>query len=153
MFDISRKIGFALFFLTVVLSGVALSTRSEGANPNPAVPGQPEKRTALVVGIGAYQGGPLRNPVNDARAMARTLKDLAFDVTLRENLDQKDMKREIQAFGEKIQKGGVGLFYFAGHGVQVNGHNYLIPVGASIEHEKQVEYEAVDMGTVLNEMD
>ena len=63
------------------------------------------------------------------------------------------MKREIQAFGEKLQKGGVGLFYYAGHGIQVNGHNYLLPVGAAIEHEKQVEYEAVDMGAVLSEMD
>ena len=63
------------------------------------------------------------------------------------------MKREIQAFGEKLQDGGVGLFYYAGHGVQVNGRNYLIPVGAAIEHENQVEYEAVDMGSVLSEMD
>ena len=83
----------------------------------------------------------------------RALKELSFDVTLRENLDQKEMKKEIQAFGQKLQKGGVGLFYFAGHGVQVNGHNYLIPLGASIEHENQVEYEAVDMGAVLGEMD
>lgn len=119
----------------------------------PSAAGQPEKRIALVIGNGAYSSAPLRNPINDARAMAGTLKNLSFDVILRENLDQKDMKREIQAFGEKIQKGGVGLFYFAGHGVQVNGHNYLIPVGASIEHEKQVEYEAVDMGSVLSEMD
>ena len=153
MLDIPKKIGFLFLFLAAFTSGFLLSTRSDGANPNPVPPGQPEKRTALVVGIGAYQGGALRNPVNDASAMARTLKDLNFDVTLRENLDQKELKREIQAFGEKIQKGGVGLFYFAGHGVQVNGHNYLIPVGASIEHEKQVEYEAVDMGAVLNEMD
>ncbi|MCE5333118.1 MAG: SUMF1/EgtB/PvdO family nonheme iron enzyme, partial [Desulfobacteraceae bacterium] len=135
------------------MSGFLLYSPAFGNVQNPATPDQPEKRTALVIGNGSYTSGPLRNPLNDARSMAKTLKDLSFDVALRENLDQKDMKREIQAFGQKLQGGGVGLFYFAGHGVQVNGHNYLIPVGASIEHEKQVEYEAVDMGAVLSEMD
>ncbi len=112
-----------------------------------------EQRVALVIGNGNYESAPLRNPVNDARAMGKALKDLGFDVVERENLNQKDMKREIQAFGEKLQKGGVGLFYYAGHGMQVSGRNYLIPVGANIEHEKQVEYEAVDVGSVLTEMD
>jgi formylglycine-generating enzyme required for sulfatase activity len=111
------------------------------------------QRTALVIGNSAYDTAPLRNPVNDARAIAAALRDLGFDVLEKENLTQKDMKREIQAFGAKLQKGAVGLFYFAGHGMQVNGRNYLIPVGARIEHEKQVEYEAVDMGAVLSEMD
>lgn len=119
----------------------------------PSVPNQNERRTALVIGNGDYASSPLRNPLNDAREIARALRGLSFDVTLKENLDQKEMKREIQGFGQKLQQGGVGLFYFAGHGVQVNGRNYLIPVGAAIEHEKQVEYEAVDMGAVLGEMD
>lgn len=114
---------------------------------------EPEQRVALVIGNAAYETMPLRNPVNDARSMSKVLRDLDFDVTEKENLDQKAMKKEIQTFGQKLQKGGVGLFYFAGHGMQVNGRNYLIPVGANIEHEKQVEYEAVDVGTVLAEMD
>jgi formylglycine-generating enzyme required for sulfatase activity len=108
---------------------------------------------ALVIGNSAYDAAPLRNPVNDARAMAKALQDLGFDVSEKENLNQKDMKREIQSFGQKLQKGSIGLFYYAGHGMQVNGRNYLIPVGARIEHEKQVEYEAVDMGSVMSEMD
>ncbi len=111
------------------------------------------QRVALVIGNSAYDSTPLRNPANDARTMAAALRDLGFDVVEKENLNQKDMKREVQAFGGKLQKGGIGLFYFAGHGMQVNGRNYLIPVGARIEHEKQVEYEAVDMGAVLSEMD
>lgn len=114
---------------------------------------QPEQRVALVIGNGAYETAPLKNPVNDAKAMSVALQELGFDVTERENLVQKDMKREIQLFGQKLLKGGVGLFYYAGHAVQVNGRNYLIPVGAAIEHEKQVEYEAVDAGSVLSEMD
>lgn len=114
---------------------------------------QPEQRVALVIGNAAYETAPLRNPLNDARAMAKALSELGFDVTEREDLVQKDMKREIQSFGQRLLKGGVGLFYYAGHAVQVNGRNYLIPVGAAIEHEKQVEYEGVDAGSVLSEMD
>ncbi len=140
-------------FLAAFLSSLAFCGGFAWADQNPAAPGQPEKRTALVIGNAAYESGTLRNPINDARAMAKALADLSFEVTLKENLDQKQMKREIQAFGEKLQKGGVGLFYYAGHGVQVNGRNYLMPVGAAIEHENQVEYEAVDMGAVLSEMD
>src|SRR5271157_264923 len=139
-------------FLAAFLSGFVLCGSSALANQKPA-PDQPERRTALVIGNAGYASGALRNPINDARAMAKALGDLSFEVTLKENLDQKQMKREIQAFGEKLRKGGVGLFYYAGHGIQVNGHNYLLPVGAAIEHEKQVEYEAVDMGAVLSEMD
>lgn len=152
MRDISMKSSSILVF-AFFLSGFLVSVSASGAAPNPSVPDMPERRTALVIGNGTYGSGPLRNPLNDARAMAGALKQLSFDVTLKENLDQKDMKREIQAFGQKLQKGGVGLFYFAGHGVQVNGHNYLIPIGAAIEHEKQVEYEGVDMGSALSEMD
>ncbi len=143
----------SICILSVLFCGLGLAGRSARAASGPGAADQPERRTALVIGIGDYASAPLRNPVNDARSMASALRDLSFDVTIRENLDQKEMKKEIQAFGEKLQKGGVGLFYFAGHGVQVNGHNYLIPVRASIEHEKQVEYEAVDLGAVLGEMD
>jgi len=153
MSPIAGKKKFLCCFLVAFLSGLVLCGGFARSNQLPAAPGQSEKRTALVIGNAAYESGALRNPINDARAIGRALADLSFEVTLKENLDQKQMKREIQAFGEKLQKGGVGLFYYAGHGVQVNGHNYLIPVGAAIEHENQVEYEAVDMGAVLSEMD
>ncbi|MGP8089264.1 MAG: caspase domain-containing protein, partial [Syntrophobacteraceae bacterium] len=139
--------------LAAFVSSLAFCGILAWSDQNQAALGQPEKRTALVIGNAAYESGALRNPVNDARAMAKTLADLSFEVTLKENLSQKQMKQEIQVFGEKLQKGGVGLFYYAGHGIQVNGRNYLLPVGAAIEHEKQVEYEAVDMGAVLGEMD
>ncbi len=141
------------FLLAAFLGGIVFCGASARANQRQTLPPGPERRTALVIGNTAYATGFLRNPVNDARAVAKVLEELSFEVTLRENLDQKQMKREIQAFGEKLQEGGVGLFYFAGHGIQTNGRNYLIPVGAAIEHEKQVEYEAVDMGAVLSEMD
>jgi formylglycine-generating enzyme required for sulfatase activity len=117
------------------------------------IPAQSEQRSALVIGNGTYETAPLKNPPSDAQAVARVLRELGFEVMEKENLDQKAMKKEIQALGQKLLKGGIGLFYYAGHGMQVNGKNYLIPVGAQIEHEKQVEYEAVDVGAVLAEMD
>ena len=111
-----------------------------------------ELRTALVIGNSAYNYSPLRNPINDARAMAKTLRKLGFDVTKGENLCQKEMKIHIDYFGKKISTGGICLFYYAGHGMQVKGHNYLIPIDAKIESEEEVEYEAVDAGRVLAKM-
>ena len=114
---------------------------------------QTERRVALVIGNSAYKDSPLLNPVNDARAMANALRNLGFEVLYGENLSQNDMKRNIRAFGEKIRTGGVGLFYYAGHGIQIRGINYLIPVGATITKEEEVEYESVEIGLVLAQME
>ncbi len=112
-----------------------------------------EKRFALVMGNGDYSKiSALRNPVNDAKGMADTLCKLGFEVMKGENLSQNEMKRAISSFGKKIRTGGVGLFYYAGHGVQTNGKNYLIPIGTNIEMEEDVEIEAVDVRRVLAEM-
>ena len=112
-----------------------------------------ERRIALVIGNSAYKSSPLRNPANDAQDMAATLMGLGFDVMHKENADQITMKRAIRQFGRKLREGGIGLFYYAGHGVQVKGRNYLIPVNAVIESESDVEYEAVDAGRVLGKME
>lgn len=113
-----------------------------------------ERRVALVIGNSAYENAPLKNPVNDAQDMTQALRGLGFDVTFGENLNQNEMKRAIRAFGEKLRSdGGVGLFYYAGHGVQVKGVNYLIPVDTKVESEEEVEYEAVDAGFVLAQME
>ena len=112
-----------------------------------------EKRIALVIGNGAYKSDPLRNPVNDATDIAGALEGLGFSVSLKTDADQRNMKQAIRVFGKQLRKGGVGLFYFAGHGVQVRGINYLIPTGAQIESEADVEYEAVDAGRVLAQME
>jgi len=112
------------------------------------------KRIALVIGNGAYTWAPpLKNPPNDARDMAATLKTLGFDVTSGINVSQKDMKRLIREFGMKLKNGGSGLFYYAGHGVQSKGRNYLIPVDANIQSEAEVEDSGVDAALVLNFMD
>jgi uncharacterized caspase-like protein len=93
------------------------------------------------------------NPVNDARAMSQTLRDIGFEVIYGENLSQNEMKRNIRALGEKVRNGGVGLFYYAGHGTQIKGRNFLIPIGATITSEEEIEYEPVDVGLLLAQME
>jgi formylglycine-generating enzyme required for sulfatase activity len=111
------------------------------------------QRTALVIGNSNYEQGPLRNPANDARAMGNTLKDLGFNVMLHFNLNLRQMDDAVRDFGQKIKDGGVGLFYFAGHGVQVDGVNYLAPVGARVEKEQDVKFEMLEIGKVTAEME
>jgi uncharacterized caspase-like protein len=80
------------------------------------------------------------------------LKRLGFKVILKTNVRFRDMDSAIREFGRNLARSEVGLFYFAGHGIQVGGVNYLIPVGATIEKEEDVRYETVDAGRVLSEM-
>lgn len=109
-------------------------------------------RTALVIGNGAYSHAPLRNPVHDATDMAAALERSGFTVILRKNASLREMEEAIEHFGNRLKRGGVGLFYYAGHGVQVNGINYLLPVGARINKESDIKYEAVDTNRILDEM-
>jgi len=111
-----------------------------------------EQRIALVIGNSAYSSGPLKNPVNDAADMAAILKKLGFSVTLKKNARLQEMDEALEAFGNRLKRGGVGLFYYAGHGVQVNGANYLLPIGAKINKEADVKYQAVDANKILDEM-
>jgi formylglycine-generating enzyme required for sulfatase activity len=114
-----------------------------------------EPRVALVIGNSAYASGPLRNPANDADLMGETLKKVGFEVIERRNADQITMKRAIQDFGARLEAAGpkaVGLFYYAGHGVQLEGRNYLIPTTAKIEREGDVEIEAVSAEWVIAQM-
>ncbi len=112
-----------------------------------------EQRVALVVGNSAYQAGPLRNPANDADDMAAALQGLGFRVTKLKNASNREMVEAINRFGQELRKGGVGLFFFAGHGVQSRGRNFLIPIGANIGAEEQLEFESVDANRVLAAMD
>ena len=111
------------------------------------------ERVALVIGNGDYAEAPLSNPANDARDMGKTLKMLGFEVQRHVNLNEKQMHRAIRKFGDDLAQAEVGLFYYAGHGMQVGGRNYLIPIGADIEREDEVRYEAVEAGQVLAKME
>lgn len=113
----------------------------------------PEPRTALVVGNADYAFGALDNPINDAEAVAKSLEEAGFAVTLRTDADQAEMKDAIASFGDALkQKGGVGLFYFAGHGVQMSGENYLLPVGGRIRGESDIKTGAVTATEIVDAM-
>lgn len=127
-------------------------SQSPSANLVLAIPAEAGKRTALLIGNSEYEIGSLRNPANDAQDMAGTLMKLGFDVTFKLNADQEQMEHAISEFGRQLYQGGVGLFYYAGHGVQVDGENYLIPVNATIQTESDVRYKAVNIGQVLGKM-
>ncbi len=133
---------------------------SHAADPkrNLAVaPGSPtatnEARVALVIGNSNYKSAPLKNPVNDAKAVADKLQGLGFKVTLKLDQDQKGMADAIRTFGNQLKAGGAGLFYYAGHGMQVKGRNFLIPVDADIQNEDEVPYRSIDANEVLSKME
>lgn len=120
--------------------------------PLASVAGAVEKRIALVIGNAAYREAPLRNPVNDARAIAAALRTSGFEVLLHENVGRARFPDVVGQFGERLSDGATGLFYFAGHGLQVQGRNYLVPVDAAITSEQRVRLEAMDVEAVLEQM-
>ena len=138
-------------YIVATILLLALAGTAHAATPS-AAPAS-ERRTALVIGNSDYELiSPLRNPVNDARAMARVLSDLGFEVIAKENLNRYEMRKVIRDFGRILGQGGVGLFYYAGHGVEVDGVNYLVPLEAPIKFEDDVEIEALDVNMVLGKM-
>ena len=142
----------ASLLVLLAMPSTGTAQERERATRIPA-PADPNQRLALVVGNAEYAEDPLRNPVNDARAMAKTLDDLGFDVILRENVTQRQMEAAAQEFGRRLANEGVGVFYYAGHGLQVGGINYLIPIEANIEIDADVKYEAVAVQRILDTMD
>jgi hypothetical protein len=133
------------------LSSPSLQGQLKGIDPQLVAQKQP--KVALVIGNANYEEGALSNPVNDATDMAKALRELGFEVTLWQNQDLRSMENEIAVFSQQLRKGGVGVFYYAGHGVQVEGENYLIPLKAQLLNEKDARYEAVALGKVLNAME
>jgi formylglycine-generating enzyme required for sulfatase activity len=118
----------------------------------PAPPGA-ERRVALVIGNSRYAVGPLNNPANDAKAITGVLQSLGFEVLSHVDLDLVGMRRALADFGERMAEGGVALFYYSGHGLQVGGKNYLIPLRARLTSERYIAAETVEVDAVLKEMD
>ncbi|OFY65608.1 MAG: hypothetical protein A2Y71_16700 [Bacteroidetes bacterium RBG_13_42_15] len=113
-----------------------------------------ERRLALVFGNSQYQSGtPLRNPVNDANLMEGTLKELNFDVIKHLNASKEEMMNAIKEFNEKLPYYNVALFYYAGHGNQVEGKNFLIPVDAKLDKETDCKFEAVAVDFIVEEFE
>jgi uncharacterized caspase-like protein len=118
----------------------------------PAAAGDDARRIALVIGNGDYAFSPLKNPVNDARAMAGTLEKLGFTVDLRENTPLATMIQALRRFASDARDNDVRLFYYAGHGVQVQGRNYLIPVDAELRSEEEVAFKSADVNELLERL-
>jgi TPR repeat protein len=118
-----------------------------------ADPALAERRLALVIGNGAYSAKPLANARNDAELITRTLASVGFEVTKVVDADQDRMRRAIAEFGRRLKsQDSVGVFYFAGHGIQVAGRNFLIPVGNDIASEAEIALYAVDLALLLTAM-
>jgi uncharacterized caspase-like protein len=132
--------------LTTVLFGFAMLLLAVG-------PAAAEKRVALVIGNSAYENVPrLQNPSNDASDIAEKLRQLGFDVVEGLDLGKRDMEKQIRAFGEKLTGADVGLFYYAGHGLQVDQKNFLAPIDAQLKTESDLDFEAVELDLVLKQM-
>ncbi|MDM8525600.1 caspase family protein [Desulfococcaceae bacterium HSG8] len=113
-----------------------------------------ERRVALVIGNSDYKSSPLKNPANDAADMSAALKQCGFAVTKVINADRRKMRGAIRRFGDDINKGGVaGLFFYAGHGIQVKGENYLVPLDADVSAEDEVEDDCLRVSSVLRKME
>jgi len=112
-----------------------------------------ERRVAFVVGIGAYKNAPqLANPVNDARAIGDSLRQLNFEVSEIYDPDFRKLSEALRAFGIKAARSDVAVVYYAGHGVQVGRENFLLPADAQIERERDLVYEALSLELFLGEV-
>src|ERR1700756_4377639 len=141
MFDIARVLIRSLALMVVFLP-LAASAAADN-----------ERRIALVIGIGGYQNAPhLANPVNDARAIGESLRRLKFDVSELYDPDYRALSSGIRAFGIRAATAEVAVIYYAGHGVQVEGENYLIPADAKLERSRDLVYEAMPLERLLGEV-
>ena len=138
-----------LFALAVVFLNCPDTAMAAGQGWSSAYGGQ---RAALVIGNGAYRQQPLRNPVNDARAIAENLEKLGFTVSLRENPGMRDMLEAIREFSVRSKNSSVRLVFYAGHGIQVHGRNYLIPVDSQIQSDEEIPRKGVDVTELVERL-
>jgi hypothetical protein len=137
----------------IIATNIAGSTTSERRLIK-LQPSLGERRLALVFGNSQYKNSAsLRNPANDANLMEGTLKELNFDVIKHLNASKEEMMNAIREFNEKLPYYNVALFYYAGHGNQVEGKNYLIPVDANLEKETDCKFEAVAVDFIVEEFE
>jgi uncharacterized caspase-like protein len=113
-----------------------------------------EKRVALVIGNSAYNNtAPLKNPSNDASDIAETLRQLDFEVIDGTDLSKREMEKRIRAFADALTGSDVGLFFYAGHGLQVDGRNFLAPVDAKLASDTDLDFEAIELNLVLKQLE
>jgi uncharacterized caspase-like protein len=107
--------------------------------------GQPGKRVALVIGNGGYKDAPLANPANDARSMATALRELNFRVIEGIDLGLGDFQAKVDLFSNEAEAAQAALFFFAGHGFQLDGDNYFVPVDARLDGDKAIQDQAIKL--------
>jgi uncharacterized caspase-like protein len=148
--DIART-RLALLSATTTVS----STPPPPASPQPVPASSPEgRRIALVIGNGAYtNASALPNPPNDARAVARTLREIGFEVTEGVDLDRSAMDRNVRDFLLKASVARLAVLFYAGHGMQIDGHNYLVPIDASFTSTDDIPKSLADLDTILVGLD
>lgn len=118
------------------------------------VPAMAQKRVALVIGNSAYShAGPLANPANDANDIAKALGDMGFEVLVGLDLDKRSFDGKVREFSRTLADADTGLLFYAGHGLQVAGRNYLVPVDAQLGSERDLDFEAVSLDFVLKQME
>ena len=130
----------------------AASVLSEVLGAQAATPAAALRRSALVIGNGAYKSAPLKNPVGDAQAVAASLKDLGYQVTLRQNTTLFDLIESLRDFSLRAVSSNVRLMFYAGHGIQAKGRNYLLPVDAEPQSEDEIAAKAADVGEFIDRL-
>jgi uncharacterized caspase-like protein len=141
-----------LFAIALLIAAAASSDRVVAQTSG--VSAGDGKRVALVIGNAAYQHTtPLTNPANDARDMAAALKDVGFQVIDGIDLDKRGLDQKVREFARALAGADSGLFFYAGHGLQVSGQNYLVPVDARLESERDLDFEAVKIDFILRQME
>ncbi|MEO8386340.1 MAG: caspase family protein, partial [Betaproteobacteria bacterium] len=133
-----------LSFLLVCVFLLMPVTRSFAAN---------DDRVALIIGNDQYPADPLRNAVNDAQAVAKTLSDLGFKVMIKTNADYAAMRGAAVEFARVMEGATAAVFYYAGHGIQYRGQNYLVPVDAKLTSEASIAFNAMPVSQILDTMD
>src|SRR6266404_12997 len=151
---LAHSLGPSLFIAGVVpcLTAAVLLTATFASGQHAGTPAAGERRVALVVGNSGYRSVvTLVNPSNDARLVAKTLRKLGFSLVggkEQNDLNKRNFDRQIERFGDQISGADVALFYYAGHGVQVHGSNYLVPIDANPARESDVDFQLVDSDTI-----
>ena len=123
-----------------------------GMLPVHAVPPAGERRIALVIGNGAYKSAPLKNPAGDAEAVATSLRQLGYEVTLRQNTSLVELIEALREFSVRATTSTVRLLFYAGHGIQARGRNYLLPVDAVPQGEDEIAAKAADVGEFIDRL-
>jgi len=146
--------GVRMRFLTIFLIVISVFIEADDRAVKITTEALKEQRVALVIGNNEYEGvlSKLRNPINDAKSIKDILESRGFDVIFKKDSTKKEMRATLNRFYEKIREGGVGMFYFSGHGIEVDGQNYLIPIDAKLEEKSDAEFEAISLNKITKKM-